>query len=120
MKPVIINFNLLYCSGPTKPGNITVMTPGTDNLNVQWTLLEGGFDHFMVNISNQELDYSNSSRTTNKTANFTNLHSGRIFVITVTAVAGNFSNSSEPSSFATSKFPTYFPAYCSRMYSRWY
>lgn len=93
------------------------MTPGTDNLDVQWTLLEGGFEHFMVNISNEELAYSNVSITTNKNANFANLIPGRMFVITVTAVAGNFSNSSEPSLFATSEFPPYFPAYCSKIYS---
>lgn len=82
------------------------MTPGTDNLNVQWTLLEGGFEHFRVNIFNKELACSNFTTTTNKTASFNNLHPGRMFVITVEAVAGNFSNSSEPYFFATSKFST--------------
>lgn len=97
---------LLYCSGPEKPGNITITARGTDNLKIHWVLPEGSFEHYVVNISNEELEYFYSNTTTVNTAHFTDLYPGRIFVITVTAVAGNFTDTSEQSLFATCKFKT--------------
>ncbi|XP_068169430.1 receptor-type tyrosine-protein phosphatase eta-like [Antennarius striatus] len=98
-----VNSTSKYTS-PGKPGNLTVTTRGTNYLNISWTLPEGSFDNFEVNISNKALQYFFSSNTTNTAAHFTDLFPGRMFVITVTAVAGTFRNSSDQSSFAT--FPT--------------
>lgn len=91
---------------PEKPENITIMARGTDNLNISWALPEGRADNYMVNISNEELMYSRSNITTATTAYFTGLRPGRTFVITVTAVAGNFTDTSDQSLFATRKFST--------------
>lgn len=83
-----------------------VASRGTDNLQIHWTLPGGGFQYFEVLISNEELNYSNTSTTTVNTTHIRDLDPGRMFVINVTAVAGGFSNSSEPTSFATSEFPS--------------
>ncbi|XP_041794912.1 receptor-type tyrosine-protein phosphatase eta isoform X3 [Chelmon rostratus] len=90
---------------PEKPENITIMARGTDNLNISWALPEGRADNYMVNISNEELMYSRSNITTATTAYFTGLRPGRTFVITVTAVAGNFTDTSDQSLFATLPTP---------------
>lgn len=82
-----------------------VQPPGTDNLQIHWTLPGGGFQYFEVSIENEELKYHTSTTTVN-TIHIHDLRPGRMFVIQVTAVAGGFSNSSEPTSFATSKFPS--------------
>ncbi|XP_070827425.1 receptor-type tyrosine-protein phosphatase eta-like [Chaetodon trifascialis] len=86
---------------PDKPENIMITARGTDSLTVNWTLPGGGVDHYLVTISNVELEYTWSNITNLTTTHFTGLHPGRIFVITVTAVAGNFSDTSDLSSFAT-------------------
>lgn len=102
-----------------KPGSITITARGTDNLNIHWTLPEGSFEHYVVNISNEELGYFYSNITTVNTTHFTGLHPGRMFAVTVTAVAGNFRDTSEQSSFATCKFNTlycnYFHYYIDRI-----
>ncbi|XP_044212573.1 receptor-type tyrosine-protein phosphatase eta isoform X1 [Thunnus albacares] len=90
---------------PENPGNITVTARGTDNLSINWTLPEGRADYYMVNISNENLLYSYSNTTANTSAHFTGLHPGRVYVITVTAVAGNFRKTSDQSSFATVPTP---------------
>lgn len=95
---------LLYHSGPEKPGNVILTARGTYHLNICWTLPKGSFERYVVNISNKELNYFFSDVTTVNKANFTNLDPGRIFVVTVTAVAGNFRETSEEASFATCKF----------------
>ncbi|XP_008298883.1 receptor-type tyrosine-protein phosphatase eta isoform X2 [Stegastes partitus] len=89
---------------PEKPESITA-TEGTDNLIIRWTLPRGRAVHYVVNISNTNLMYSNSTQTEDQTARFTGLYPGRLFDITVTAVAGNFQNTSETSSFATAPTP---------------
>lgn len=63
-------------------------------------------EYYLVNISSVELNFFNSSTTTEGTSavSFTHLSPGRIYDITVTAVAGIFMNSSEQSEFATCKF----------------
>ncbi|KAM7396461.1 hypothetical protein PAMP_019498 [Pampus punctatissimus] len=90
---------------PANPGNITVTARGTNNLSIRWTLPAGIVDYYMVNISNENLLYSYSNITTNTTAHLTGLYPGRIFVITVTAVVGNFRNTSEQALFATGPNP---------------
>lgn len=80
----------------------------TDSLNMNWTLPEGRVEHYMVNISNTDLKYFSSNETTFSTVHFTGLYPGRIYVVTVTAVAGNFRETSEQYLFATSKFNTLF------------
>nr|XP_033940757.1 receptor-type tyrosine-protein phosphatase eta isoform X3 [Pseudochaenichthys georgianus] len=88
---------------PEKPENIKITARGTSDLTIEWTLPFGSADHYVVNISNQI--YSNSTTTAGKEANFTDLFPGRLYDITVTAVAGNFSETSEQSSFATKPTP---------------
>uniref|UniRef100_UPI0037E8ED9F receptor-type tyrosine-protein phosphatase eta isoform X2 n=1 Tax=Semicossyphus pulcher TaxID=241346 RepID=UPI0037E8ED9F len=90
---------------PVKPVNITLGSRGTDNLKISWTLPEGRFDQYMVKIVNDKLMYSNSSTTTDTTFHFTGLHPGRVFVITVSAVAGGFNETSDQSSLATDPTP---------------
>ncbi|XP_071360006.1 receptor-type tyrosine-protein phosphatase beta isoform X5 [Trachinotus anak] len=87
---------------PAKPGNITAQ--GTKSLSISWIVPKGMVDHYKVTISNTILKYSNATKTTGTTAIFTDLYPGRIYNITVTAVAGNFNNTSDQASFAT--FPT--------------
>ncbi|XP_069577895.1 receptor-type tyrosine-protein phosphatase eta-like [Brachyistius frenatus] len=85
---------------PEKPGNITA-TPQTNALTVNWTLPKGSVDYYLVTISNPNL----TLKVNTTTANFDDLNPGRIFVITVTAVAGNFRNTSDESLFATVPMP---------------
>lgn len=89
---------------PEMPGNLNVSSRSTDSLEITWTLPMGRVDHYVVNISNADINYSNFTKTNNAKAKFSNLHPGRVFNITVTAVAGDFTDTSEPFSFAT--YPT--------------
>ncbi|XP_039665211.1 receptor-type tyrosine-protein phosphatase eta isoform X4 [Perca fluviatilis] len=89
---------------PEKPVNITITAKGTYYLNISWTLPAGTVDDYVVNISNERHTlYSNITAVT--TALFTDLYPGRIFFITVTAVAGNFSEMSDQFAFATDPTP---------------
>ncbi|XP_040893831.1 receptor-type tyrosine-protein phosphatase eta isoform X3 [Toxotes jaculatrix] len=90
---------------PEKPVNIVIISRGTDNLNISWTLSQGKADRYEVNISNSPLMYFNITETVATTALFPNLYPGRIYVITVTAKAGPLSDKSEPFSFATKPTP---------------
>ncbi|KAJ4938008.1 hypothetical protein JOQ06_002635, partial [Pogonophryne albipinna] len=96
-------YQLTIVTRPEKPENIKITARGTSDLTIEWTLPLGSADHYVVNISNQI--YSNSTTTAGKEANFTDLFPGRLYDITVTAVAGNFSETSEQSSFATKPTP---------------
>ncbi|XP_057692294.1 receptor-type tyrosine-protein phosphatase eta isoform X2 [Corythoichthys intestinalis] len=89
---------------PEKPEKITA-TSGTDYLDLKWTLPRGKADFYKVNISNPDLSYFANNRTSVKTARFGDLYPGRLFVITVTAVAGNQSSASDRISFATVPTP---------------
>ncbi|KAM7003473.1 receptor-type tyrosine-protein phosphatase eta-like [Tautogolabrus adspersus] len=89
---------------PVKPVDITVGPRGTDNLNISWTLPKGRVDHYVVTISNDKLMYANNNTTKDETFLFTGLHPGRVYDVMVTAVAGNFKETSDKSSFAT--YPT--------------
>lgn len=93
-----------FFSGPEKPANITNTSNGTRDLEIQWAVPEGRLEHYVVNISDYEFHFLNGSSTTEERVSFNHLHPGRIYFITVTAVAGNFMNSSEPSAFATCMF----------------
>ncbi|XP_073327843.1 uncharacterized protein [Pagrus major] len=79
---------------PDMPEDITITARGTNYLNISWTLRQGGFELYVVNISNQDLAFSGSTTTTDNTTNFAGLRPGRLFDIAVTAVAGDFSNTS--------------------------
>ncbi|MED6257088.1 hypothetical protein ATANTOWER_009842 [Ataeniobius toweri] len=93
--------NSLQVTGPVKPVNVRVASRSTDNLNINWTLPEGRVDYYSVNISNQNVSYYNTSKTNDTMVIFSGLHPGRLFLITVTAVAGNLTNTSDQFSFAT-------------------
>lgn len=93
-----------FCIGPEKPEDIMITARGTDSLSIRWTLPEGRADHYVITISDISLMNLNSTTTTVTTALFTDLYPGRVFVITVTAVAGNFTSGSDQSLFATCKF----------------
>ncbi|XP_049429858.1 receptor-type tyrosine-protein phosphatase eta [Epinephelus fuscoguttatus] len=90
---------------PEKPENISITARGTNYLSISWTLREGRVDHYVVNISNEGLAYLYSNKTSVNTAHLTGLHPGRIYSITVTSVAGNFMEVSDPTSFATEPTP---------------
>uniref|UniRef100_A0AAZ1XU35 Fibronectin type-III domain-containing protein n=1 Tax=Oreochromis aureus TaxID=47969 RepID=A0AAZ1XU35_OREAU len=85
---------------PEKPGTISV-TQGTNTLSISWILPRGNISYYQVNISNENLVFTNSSQTVATTTNFTYLKPGRLYNITVTAFAGNFWNTSDQVSFAT-------------------
>eukprot|EP00063_Salmo_salar_P005253 XP_013980088.1 PREDICTED: receptor-type tyrosine-protein phosphatase eta-like isoform X1 [Salmo salar] len=88
-------------TNPKQPVNIVAKGPGTSQLNVTWTLPGGSVDQYNVNISNAALSYTSSQTTQTTTASFTGLQSGRVYEVTVTAVAGHFSNRSATGQLAT-------------------
>ncbi|KAE8296482.1 Receptor-type tyrosine-protein phosphatase eta [Larimichthys crocea] len=92
-------------TSPDQPKDIISTAPGTRDLNISWTLPTGRVDSYVVNISNADLDYSYSQTTTVNMANFTSLNPGRVYDITVTAVAGSFYNTSVQTSHATRPIP---------------
>ncbi|XP_045061143.1 receptor-type tyrosine-protein phosphatase eta-like [Coregonus clupeaformis] len=77
------------------------MGRGTSELNVTWTLPGGSVDQYNVNISNAALSYTSSQTTQTTMASFTGLQSGMLYEVTVTAVAGPFSNQSARGQLAT-------------------
>ncbi|XP_028307374.1 receptor-type tyrosine-protein phosphatase eta isoform X2 [Gouania willdenowi] len=85
---------------PGKPNNIEVTERGTEHLRINWTLPEGSVDHYQVNISNTTVKDQYVP-----TVLLTGLTPGRMFHVTVTAVAGNFTNMSDPALVATSPTP---------------
>ncbi|XP_077424965.1 receptor-type tyrosine-protein phosphatase eta-like [Vanacampus margaritifer] len=97
-------YTIVQVTRPERPENITV-TAGIDNLNIEWILLQGRADFYEVNISNTNMLYSSSNKTTALTARFHDLYPGRVFLITVTAVAGNLSSTSNQISSATIPTP---------------
>ncbi|KAK9516915.1 hypothetical protein VZT92_024823 [Zoarces viviparus] len=90
---------------PEKPQDIMVTARGTNYLNISWTLPSGRVDRFVVTISDERQNHLYSNTTAVTTASFTDLHPGRLFFINVTAVAGDFNNMSNQSSFATEPTP---------------
>lgn len=89
---------------PQKPENITATARGTDYLNINWILSQGGVDYYILNISNADVPYTKWTKTTANTFNFTGLLPGRVFTVTVTAWVGVLATTSDQSSFATCKF----------------
>ncbi|XP_037623767.1 receptor-type tyrosine-protein phosphatase eta isoform X4 [Sebastes umbrosus] len=90
---------------PAKPEDITIIARGTDYLNISWTLPEGRVEHYVVNILNKTQIYLYKNITTVTTALLTDLDPGRLFYITVTAVAGLFKETSDQASLATEPTP---------------
>ncbi|XP_035646574.1 receptor-type tyrosine-protein phosphatase eta isoform X2 [Oncorhynchus keta] len=88
-------------TNPKQPVNIVATRPGTSQLNVTWTLPGGRVDQYNVNISNAALSYTSSQTTQTPMASFTGLQSGRVYEVTVTAVAGHFRNQSATGQLAT-------------------
>ncbi|KAM9570347.1 receptor-type tyrosine-protein phosphatase eta isoform 4-T4 [Salvelinus alpinus] len=88
-------------TNPKQPGNIVATGPGTSQLKVTWTLPGGSVDQYNVNISNAALSYTSSQTTQTTMASFTGLQSGRVYEVTVTAVAGQFRNQSATGQLAT-------------------
>ncbi|XP_029524358.1 receptor-type tyrosine-protein phosphatase eta-like isoform X3 [Oncorhynchus nerka] len=88
-------------TNPKQPVNIVATRPGTSQLNVTWTLPGGRVDQYNVNISNAALSYTSSQTTQTTMASFTGLQSGRVYEVTVTAVAGHFRNQSATGQLAT-------------------
>uniref|UniRef100_A0AAZ1XZ88 Fibronectin type-III domain-containing protein n=1 Tax=Oreochromis aureus TaxID=47969 RepID=A0AAZ1XZ88_OREAU len=94
------NSSISTFTRPEKPGTISV-TQGTNTLSISWILPRGNISYYQVNISNENLVFTNSSQTVATTTNFTYLKPGRLYNITVTAFAGNFWSTSDQVSFAT-------------------
>ncbi|XP_064786416.1 receptor-type tyrosine-protein phosphatase eta isoform X3 [Oncorhynchus masou masou] len=88
-------------TNPKQPVNIVATGPGTSQLNVTWTLPGGRVDQYNVDISNAALSYTSSQTTQTTKASFTGLQSGRVYEVTVTAVAGHFKNQSATVQLAT-------------------
>uniref|UniRef100_A0A673B464 protein-tyrosine-phosphatase n=1 Tax=Sphaeramia orbicularis TaxID=375764 RepID=A0A673B464_9TELE len=90
---------VFYCVvDPAKPENITA-NQSTDYLYISWTLPAGRADRYIVQLSNE------SNETLIQSAKFTGLLPGRLYNVTVTAVAGNLANVSDPISKATVPTP---------------
>lgn len=96
-------FSIVLLTEPEQPVDIVATGRGTSQLNVTWTLPGGSVDQYNVNISNAALSYTSSQTTQTTTASFTGLQSGRVYEVTVTAVAGHFSNRSATGQLATGK-----------------
>ncbi|KAF7668966.1 hypothetical protein LDENG_00273380, partial [Lucifuga dentata] len=90
---------------PEKPGNITVTTRETEHLSISWSLPGGRVDYYLVNISNEELKKIYLCNVTTMATAVSVLNPGRIYHVTVTAMAGRFSNTSDQSSLATIPTP---------------
>ncbi|XP_029993262.1 receptor-type tyrosine-protein phosphatase beta isoform X5 [Sphaeramia orbicularis] len=92
------NYTLSAFTYPAKPENITA-NQSTDYLYISWTLPAGRADRYIVQLSNE------SNETLIQSAKFTGLLPGRLYNVTVTAVAGNLANVSDPISKATVPTP---------------
>lgn len=100
----LLNTTYVWCAGPEKPGNIMLTSRGTDYLSIRWSLLKGKFQYFRVNVSEAQSGSVYYNETKANTADIIGLGPGRIFAITVSTVAGNFTEASEEYRFATCKF----------------
>ncbi|KAL0968000.1 hypothetical protein UPYG_G00260820 [Umbra pygmaea] len=99
------NGNTITCfTYPEKPVNIKATAQGTSYLIVNWTLLNGRVDYYSPNIINSNFN-STLNQTSQTTANFTSLLPGTVYNVSVTAVAGPFSNESAPVQLATVPTP---------------
>lgn len=96
-------FSFFHYTGPEKPENVIVTERGTRNLNISWSSADSERVRFVVNISNEDLGYAVSNEATVSNMVCANLFPGRIFNVIVSAVAGNFTNTSDPFQLATCK-----------------
>ncbi|XP_045562202.1 receptor-type tyrosine-protein phosphatase eta isoform X3 [Salmo salar] len=90
---------------PEQPVDIVATGRGTSQLNVTWTLRNGRVDYYIVNISNAALNNTSSNTTQSREASFTGLQPGRVYEVTVTSVAGTFTNQSARVQLATKPNP---------------
>ncbi|XP_071261196.1 receptor-type tyrosine-protein phosphatase eta-like [Salvelinus alpinus] len=90
---------------PEQPVDIVVTGRGTSQLNVTWTLRNGSVDYYKVDILNTTWNNMSSIITKTREASFTGLQPGRVYEVTVTAVAGAFNNTSARVQLATKPNP---------------
>uniref|UniRef100_A0A4W5NNG1 Fibronectin type-III domain-containing protein n=1 Tax=Hucho hucho TaxID=62062 RepID=A0A4W5NNG1_9TELE len=86
---------------PEQPMDIVATGRGTSQLNVTWTLRNGRVDNYSVNIFNASLNNTSIKSTQTREASFTGLQPGRVYEVTVTAVAGAFRSLSARVQLAT-------------------
>ncbi|XP_052336601.1 receptor-type tyrosine-protein phosphatase beta-like isoform X12 [Oncorhynchus keta] len=96
---------IITSTKPEQPVDIVATRRGTSRLNVTWTLHNGSVDYYSVNIFNAALNYTSSNTTQTREASFTGLQPGRVYEVTVTAVAGGFRNQSARVQLATNPNP---------------
>ncbi|XP_071005104.1 receptor-type tyrosine-protein phosphatase eta-like [Oncorhynchus clarkii lewisi] len=96
---------IITLTKPEQPVDIVATRRGTSQLNVTWTLRNGNVTYYSVNIFNAALNYTSSNTTQTREAIFTGLQPGRVYEVTVTAVAGNFRNQSAQVQLATNPNP---------------
>ncbi|KAM8861615.1 receptor-type tyrosine-protein phosphatase eta-like [Synchiropus picturatus] len=89
---------------PEKPLEVTV-TPATVSLNISWMLQAGRADHYMLNVSNEDLMYLHSHTTAVTSAIVAGLQPGRLYNVTVVSIADDLLNTSDVYSFATVPTP---------------
>lgn len=105
-------FSIVLLTEPEQPVDIVATGRGTSQLNVTWTLRNGRVDYYIVNISNAALNNTSSNTTQSREASFTGLQPGRVYEVTVTSVAGTFTNQSARVQLATSKSWSMVPILC--------
>ncbi|XP_055778233.1 receptor-type tyrosine-protein phosphatase beta-like isoform X1 [Salvelinus fontinalis] len=88
------NETLSMYTKPEQPVDIVVTGRGTSQLNVTWTLRNGSVDSYSVDILNTTWNNMSSIITKTREASFTGLQPGKVYEVTVTAVAGAFRNTS--------------------------
>ncbi|XP_031688971.1 receptor-type tyrosine-protein phosphatase beta isoform X5 [Oncorhynchus kisutch] len=96
---------IITLTKPAQPVDIVATRRGTSQLNVTWTLHNGTVEYYSVNIFNAALNYTSSNTTQTREASFTGLQPGRVYEVTVTAVAGDFRNQSAQVQLATNPNP---------------
>ncbi|XP_015237762.1 PREDICTED: receptor-type tyrosine-protein phosphatase eta-like [Cyprinodon variegatus] len=89
---------------PVKPENLTTGPIHVNHITIRWTLPKGRVDKYIVDISNGDTGYKKSKETNTTVETFSDLDPGRVFIITVTSVAGDFNNTSDQLPVAT--YPT--------------
>ncbi|XP_062318700.1 receptor-type tyrosine-protein phosphatase eta [Osmerus eperlanus] len=93
---------------PERPANISVVGRGTSYLYVEWILPAGRVDVFAVSLSNEALKPMTTNQNISnvkKEANFTDLQPGRLYLLTVTSIAGSFSSQTDGDQIATVPSP---------------
>ncbi|XP_030649300.1 receptor-type tyrosine-protein phosphatase eta [Chanos chanos] len=86
---------------PAKPENIRADLQGNDSLTLSWDQPPGHVDKYKVQMSQRDLNVSESKNTNNNTSQFKDLSAGRLYDFTVTSVSGALESSSDLVRFAT-------------------